>query len=246
MPPSDQPESLLFTRLPTELRLAMYKAALDLETNEAFNLFRTCQSINNEAQEVIYERTANFTSQADFFAWVERSSSKNLAYVKSLRLTLTDVDLAPLMDPRAFREPSRRVAVSTLCQNELQQLQNSFGPLPNLSSLTVTPPRRQQPAFSGAVFRPFLASLPLLCPRLKNLELADSEEVIKSIPALSTLTNVTLSRPMPKPSLEAIDERRKSSGRVAAVDLSVLVGMIHEGRRAASAPAHSMTAARYA
>ncbi len=235
MPPSLQ-QGILFSKLPPELRSLVYDAALNMDGNDAFTMFQTCQQINNDAQRNLYQRSATFTSQAHFFAWIECSPPDNLALIKTLSLSLTDIDLSPLMDPRALSDPKRRTTIWTLCESELRKLQHSFRALPILSHMTIVPPTNGQPAFWEAVYRPFLASLVQLCPQLTHLELHDSEELSKMVQALTLLAKVTFLRQMPKPSLEDVEERRKSFRSVATVDFNVLLGVVNEGRRAVSAP----------
>ena len=177
---------------PPEIRLDIYKAALMAE-HDGLSLLSSCKHVNQEAQEVLYQRPASFTSQAKLFDWIERSSRPNLQRVRTLTLRLTDVDLTPLL---VSIDPSPRQTRSSawaLYHDELQQLDDALSSLTKLSVLTVIPPRLGRSEFLKNLYHSFLAAIPKRCRTLKRLELHDSEDVLEAVPSLANVPVVTFS-----------------------------------------------------
>ena len=185
--PHRQPPA--FLNLPAEVRLAIYQAALiDKQVNTS--LLHLCRQVGMEAQEILYKRHASFDAQAKLFAWIRRSRTANLSRVRSITIRLTDVDLSALLEPPTARRQTR-TSIWTLYKDDLEKLEQSLSSLPNLARLTVTPPRIGRSSLLRGLYHEFLSSVPKRCPRLRHLDLHDTEEVLECVPEIKTAGFVT-------------------------------------------------------
>lgn len=208
--PPRQAESHLL-RLPTEMRLAIYEAAL-LNSSDKLALLRTCWQINMEAQAVLYQRPTSFSSQAKLFAWIERSRRTNLERVRTLSLRLTDIDLSPFFEA-GITQRRKRMSAWSMYQTELERLEQALISLPNLSRLTIIPPRLGRSQLLKGLYRSFLGMIPHKCQKIRQLELHDSDEILKSVPALRDVRAVTFTEPTLKSS--SISSTSKSGSETA-------------------------------
>ena len=207
--PLKSQKTSIFFQLPPEMRLAIYEAALldsdDSDSSEtsndsnSVNLLKTCRQVNMEAQPVISQRPKSFTSQAKLFTWIDRSQRFNLERVRTLTLQLSDIDLAPLLEQQTTARRKNMTAWS-LYQAELERLEEALRGLPNLSCLTIIPPKESQSLLVKTFYRSFLARIPKRCPKLKKLELHDSKELLTETPELNEIREVTFTGPVAKSS----------------------------------------------
>lgn len=177
-----------FFHLPSEIRLAIYYAVL-VDNNDTTAILRACRQMNIEAHEMLYHRTPTFHSQARFFAWISRSRARNLNRVRTITLRLTDVDLDSLLDELSGKRRTR-TTIWSLYRNDLYRLEQSLSALPNLSRLTVVPPKIGHSLLLKDMYHSFLAEIPRRCPRLKELEICGSDSLIESVPALKDIRQV--------------------------------------------------------
>ncbi|KAK3072207.1 hypothetical protein LTR53_007238 [Teratosphaeriaceae sp. CCFEE 6253] len=182
--------------LPAELRVEIYEAVL-LSNPSSLDIMRVCHQINTEALPTLYQRRLTFNSQADLFTWLNRSRSTNLQRVRSLTLKLTDVDLAPVLDP-AQRYSS--AGVWTLYQRELERLADALAALPKVTTLTVTPPTARHSQLLRGLYLSFLALIPRRLLKLARLEIEDSLAVLGTVPMLRQLKTVVCTVPERQPS----------------------------------------------
>ena len=201
-PIEEEPEqSSGFFKLPGEMRQAIYEAAIldesddslddndDDTTSGRLNLLQTCRQVKMEAEPIRYQRPQSFSSQARLFQWLDRSRTSNLERVRTLSLHLTDIDLTPVRDLTTTDVPVYPNAYS-MYQEELAKLAEAFRCLPNLSSLTIIPPKDNRSALVRNFYFMFLAMLPTRCPKLTHLEVHDTKDVQPYIPALNSISNV--------------------------------------------------------
>ncbi|KAK3115461.1 hypothetical protein LTR53_005163 [Teratosphaeriaceae sp. CCFEE 6253] len=194
--------------LPAELRVVICEAVL-LSSSSSLDIMRVCHQINTEALPTLYQRRLTFDSQADLFAWLNRSRSTNLQRVRSLTLKLTDVDLAPVLDP----EPRySSISVWTLYQRELERLDEALSALPNITSLTVAPPTARHSQLLRGLYLSFLALIPQRLPKLVRLEIEDSPAVLETVPALKQLRTVVCTILMRQPSEDTAAARESPHG----------------------------------
>lgn len=182
-------------RLPPEMRIAIYEAAsLDesdySDSSDSIHLLQTCRQINMEAQPVFYQRPKSFTSQAKLFLWNDRSSTSNLERVRHITVQLTDIDLSPLLHQDKSTR-SKHITAWSLYQAELDKLEVTLRALPNLASMTIIPPKETQSMLLKEFYRALLAMIPSRCPKLRNLEVHDSDELLRQVPTLSEVPRVT-------------------------------------------------------
>lgn len=200
--PTPPEHSSPFFRLPAEMRQAIYEAAILGESDGIFdsdentisstsiNLMQTCRQVKIEAEPIWYQRPQSFSSQAKLFAWLERSLASNLERVRTLTLHLTDVDISPLLVHAALN-PTRPSTVWPFYQMELGNLEHALQSLPNLTHLTIYPPGNNGSEFPKKFYRSFLRELPVQCPRLQQLELHDTNEILSKVPILNKIPELT-------------------------------------------------------
>ena len=233
------------------MRLAIYEAALlndsdsdesnySIDEDEDLSLLQTCRQVNMEAQPVLYRRPKSFTSQSKLFSWIDRGQRANLERVRMLKLQLTDVDLSALLQ----QTPSKRKPTTawSLYQAELEQLQEALRSMPNLSSLTIIPPKGSGSMLLTSFYRDFLASIPGRCPKLRILELHDSEELLNVYPGLKDVQDLRFTTPTSRkggagePSRSSehspLDQRSPSTRSSSKVDADKV-----EKRRTSAPPA---------
>lgn len=209
-------QSCSIFRLPTEIRLAIYHAIL-IDNNDTTAILRSCRQMNMEAREVLYRRTLTFDSQAKFFAWISRSSARNLNRVRTMTLSLIDVDLDSLLEDSSCGRRTR-ATIWSLYHNDLNRLEQSLSALPNLSRLVVIPPQIGQSQLLKNMYRSFLAEIPKRCLRLKELEVCDFDSLLETIPELKEVRQVTFTDPSRKATIKVEPDRqelRGSSGMVS-------------------------------
>ncbi len=205
----EDPSPFNHLQLLAELRLLIYEAVLTGKDSTAA-LLATCQQINMEAQEVLYRRPTSFSSQAKLFAWVERSRATNLNRVRTVTLHLTDVDLDALLDQSASKR-STRTGVWSLYKQNLEMLNRSLSALPKLSSLTIIPPTIGRSHLLRNMYHSFLAEIPKRCPKLKRIEIHDSDELLHSVPQLNDIKDVIFTESSGNSSTATAGGRRESA-----------------------------------
>jgi hypothetical protein len=189
-------------QLPRELRESIYLfALLNPPTTSPTSLLTTCQTLNMEAQPLLYHRPIKLSSQAKLFDWVTRSRPQNLKHVRNLSLQLTDVDMT-LRRSSSERSQSphqappqhqRYQAPSTwsLYEDELCNFDAALRSLPSLTEITIVPPRAMHSQLLRGMYLSVLALIPRLHPCLKLLVVHDDEEsVLRSVKALRNLPKV--------------------------------------------------------
>jgi hypothetical protein len=190
-----------FLELPFEMRQAIYEAAILDDTeggsdseesatiSTSINLLQTCRQVKMEAEPIRYQRPQSFSSQAKLFLWLDRSREANLERVHTLTLHLTDVDLSRLLDPTMTSAPKHPTAWS-IYEEALGRLEDALRSLPNLSSLTIIPPKDNRSALLKKFSQLFLTTIPTHCPKLKRLELHDTKRVLEHVPTLHSIREV--------------------------------------------------------
>lgn len=200
-------QTSLFLQLPVEMRQAIYEAAIldDSDSAEGVvtpgsnNLLQTCRQIKMEAEPIRYQRPQSFSSQARFFHWLDRSHVANLERVRSLSIHVTDVDLSILLDPSTTNPRGHSTAWSVY-QDELGKLERALRALPNLSNLTVIPPKDNRSMLLRHFYRVFVTMIPTRCPKLQRLELHDSTGALEYAPKLNEIPELIFT--------EAVHDRR--------------------------------------
>lgn len=198
-PGTSEPESLFF-KLPAEMRQAIYEAAIldesescseseESTTSTGVNLLRTCRQVKMEAEPIRYQRPQSFASQAKFFIWVDRSRDSNLERVRTLTLHLTDVDLSQLMASVPM-SPRNYSTAWSIYQAELERLDGALRSLPNINSLTIIPPKDSRSMLLRQFYKVILSMIPSRCPKLKRLELHDTEDVLNHTPTLKHIQDL--------------------------------------------------------
>lgn len=223
---------LSFLHLPPEIRLAIYEVVL-VDNIDSTAILQICRQINMEAHEVLYQRPSSFNTQAKLFAWIERSRIANLNRVRKITLRLTDVDLTSLLETPSSKRQTR-TTVWSLYKDDLQKLEQSLSTLPNLSSLTIIPPKICHSHLLKNMYHTFLSEIPRRCPRLKRLEIYDSDNLLDTVPALKDVRHVTFTASSSKASVESKEDRGDSRmGSDADPELS---------KKESSRPSGSITA----
>ncbi|KAK4547587.1 hypothetical protein LTR36_000544 [Oleoguttula mirabilis] len=177
-----------FLALPPELRVAIYEAVV-LEPVPTLALLQTSRQIAMEAKPTLYQRHLTFASQANLFDWIGRSRSSNLKRVRTLTLRLCDVDLSPLFDSK---RPKGTNAWS-LYQSHIEKLEHAFASLPNVSELTITPPKAGHSQLLRSMYLSILALIARRYPKLKRLTINDTAVVLEKVPGLKQIGNVDFS-----------------------------------------------------
>lgn len=95
-------------------------------------LLQTNQQILSEAKGQLYNQPASFDSQYTLFAWISRSEPDHLSRIRSLSLTIVDLDLSALIGSH-----NERVPLWDMYAEELRKLGDAFSKLPNLLDLTI-------------------------------------------------------------------------------------------------------------
>lgn len=219
--------------LPLEMRLDIYELAL-LDTKatvSSFTLLQTCHRINMEARPTLYKRPTSFPSQAKLFAWIDSSRKQDLKRVRTLTLRLTDIDLSPLLEEPSPKRQTRG-SVWTIYQSELDRFDDALKALPNLSSLTITPPKPNRSQLFKGLYHSLLALIPQRCPKLKRFELQDGDEILEAVPALKDLVGLKCTGNTPR-----IASRRKS--REAALEKRTMVNRVEKAAGERQASSHS-------
>ena len=187
-PPTPRP--LLLLDLPAELRIAIYEASL-LGPRPALALLYICHQIAMEALSTLYQRHITFGSQAELFAFIERSRSSNLSRVRTLSLRFTDINLSAVWEDKR----QTRSSVWTLYQEELTRLDGALVALPSMTELTISPPTGSRSHLLRGLYLSFLALIPIRYPKLQHLYIDEAEAVLDKVPGLRELASVSLSIP---------------------------------------------------
>lgn len=177
--------------LPPEMRLDIYELAL-LDAKPALSspsLLQTCSLINMEARPTLYKRPASFPSQAKLFDWIDDSRKQDLKRIRTLTLRLTDIDLSSLID-QSSPSTARETSLWARYQAELGRLDDALRALPNLSSLTIVPPKAGRSQLLKGLYHSFLSRIPRRCAKLKRLEVQDDEQILPSVPVLRQIREV--------------------------------------------------------
>ena len=195
--PESSDQTSLFFRLPAEMRQAIYEVAIlddsdsaeSMMSSGSINLLQTCRQVKMEAEPIRYQRPQSFSSQAKFFLWLDHSHVSNLERVRTILLHLTDVDLSVLLDPSTTNHRRHSTAWS-IYQEELSKLEKALRSLPNLSNLTIIPPKDNRSMLLRQFYRRFLAIIPTRCAKLQRLELHDTAGVLEYAPTLNAIREV--------------------------------------------------------
>lgn len=184
---------------------------------------------------------AVFLSQAKFSTWFQQSSISQRDQVTTLKLYLTDFDIAPLITQNRLRHPSSTPTLWSLCGDELRRLQHGLQGLRSLTFLYIIAPEHAQPAFWQAVYGPLLVTLRTNCPRLVHLEVHDSPGLQDMIPLLEQAFRVTVTKEgiVPRPNG---DNQGIRPGQIPAVlDLRTALRIVHGDSETGLMPASSFT-----
>jgi hypothetical protein len=169
-------------KLQIDIHIKMYIATYDLiifDSVKHCNPSSFSDEDNMDAETTLARYPAFFSSQARLFAWIERSRSTTLARVRSLTLQLTDIDLSPLLQSPSSQVDARLPAFG-LYSEELKRLCDALAALPNLSNLTVVPPKGIRTTLLKGMYVSFLTTLPEKCKNLKQVQLYDDKDNLGS------------------------------------------------------------------
>lgn len=165
--------SILFT-LPLEIRGHIYNMVFQNNISK-LPLLQTNQQILLEARAQLYSQPARFDSQDTFYAWLSRSQPDHLARVKTLSLTIADLDLSNLIGSHG-----ERLSLWDTYTEELRKLNDAFSRLPNLLNLTI----KETGTSRSFLFEDFFRRvLKLLQDRFPNSQPKDS---LSETPSIST------------------------------------------------------------
>lgn len=223
------------------MRQAIYEAAIldnsdggsDIDVTMASSsasLMQTCRQVKIEAEPIRYQRPQSFSSQAKLFAWIDRSQPSNLERVRTLCLHLTDVDVSPLLQ-QAVGVPARFSNAWTIYNHELAKLDEVLRALPNLTNLTILPPK-QRHAMSVKFYRMFLQIIPSRCLKLKRLEIHDTKDVLHYAPMLKDIQEIIFT----KVAQENADSRASNREPIEASPAIKIEADDLEARRHRSSP----------
>jgi hypothetical protein len=179
--------------LPGELRILLYESVLLSPHSSNLDILLTCRQVNMEAEPVLYQRHATFSSQARLFDCIKKGKPSNLRRVQSLTIHLTDIDLSTLLGTQEnSHEASSQPSPTTwsLYQGELDRLDHALTAIPNLNELVIIPPKGSRSQLLRGLYLSFLALIPRRYPKLKRLAIDDIEEVLGKVPALKELEKV--------------------------------------------------------
>jgi hypothetical protein len=192
-------------QLPRELRESICLFAL-LNTPTPTSLVTTCQTLNMEAQPLLYHRPIKLSSQTKLFDWVNRSRPQNLKHVRNLSLQLTDVDMTLRASsersnnqtqhqnpPRQQHQHPHHQAPSawSLYEAELSNFDAALRSLPSLTEITIVPPRAMHSQLLRGMYLSLLALIPRVHPCLKLLVVHDDEaSVLRAVKVLRNLPRV--------------------------------------------------------
>jgi len=163
-----------------------------------------------EAQPLLYHRPIKLSSQSKLFDWINRSQLKNLKHVRNLSLQLTDVDMtqrtsserlsqtkhqhspSPSPSPSQQRQQYHQAPSAwSLYEEELCKFDAALRSLPNLTEITIVPPRAMHSQLLRGMYLSLLALIPRVHPCLKLLVVHDDEaSVLKAVKALKNLPRV--------------------------------------------------------
>jgi hypothetical protein len=180
-------------QLPRELREDICLFAL-LASDTPISLITTCHQLNMEAQPLLYQRPVKLSSQTKLFDWVRRSRASNLKQVRHLALQLTDIDMTPSLvfdKAQAQRAPS----AWSMYEDELSRFDAALRSLPNLTEITIVPPRAMHSQLLRGMYLSLLALIPRLHPGLKLLIIHDEQATLDVVSALRALPKVIFKDP---------------------------------------------------
>jgi hypothetical protein len=147
-----------------------------------------------EAQPLLYQRPVKLSSQTKLFDWVRRSRASNLKQVRHLALQLTDIDMTPSLvfdKAQAQRAPS----AWSMYEDELSRFDAALRSLPNLTEITIVPPRAMHSQLLRGMYLSLLALIPRLRPGLKLLIIHDEQATLDVVSALRALPKVIFKDP---------------------------------------------------
>ena len=215
----EQPTSTIL-QLPPEIRVTIYEAFL-LDYHGSTSLLQTCRLVEMEAHKVLYRRPSFFDSQAKLFAWIHTSRVQNLNRVRTITLRLSDVDLNTLLDQQRLTRHTR-TSIWALYREELEQLEWSLSALPNLSTLTIVPPKIGCSQLLKNMYHIFLSEIPRRCPKLRQLEIHDSNDLLLSVPALKGVSGVRLLAPKSETNVKLENDHHHDLGVGSSSDLATV------------------------
>ena len=135
--------------------------------------------------------------------------------MRTLTLRLIDVDLTPLLNHGSIRE-GNSTSVLSLYERELLRLKQALDAVPNLSRLTIVAPKASRSELLKGLYWSFLHSIPERCPKLRELQVHDSSDILETVPALKQIPCVTFTEQASKASKD--DPRDSGTGAGKEVD----------------------------
>ena len=134
------PERNRLLNLPAELREQIYRNILS-SPEQGPEILQTCRQIEREARKFLYQRPINFPGQLSLYVWVDATPNHLLPHVTDVSVAIQDIDLQPVLCPRAFT-PSLRPQLLTwgLYETEISKLISTLGKLPHIKRIAIKSP----------------------------------------------------------------------------------------------------------
>ncbi|QDS75478.1 hypothetical protein FKW77_004516 [Venturia effusa] len=203
-----QPSALL--SLPSPLRRRIWRSVLRPEGSSNVHLLRACHQIYRETAPILLEQPLVFRSQTELFTWLEQVQDRNLEGVKSLTLSVQDLDVLCLEDDLSWPNAS----LMELYQLEADKILSLLKPLSGVHDLSIYHSASVQSYLYETFFTMVLKKLGHQFPDLRTFSYhSDGHPIdfLKSFTNLRELRFTGYSKSTPMETLSALSRLRHLS-----------------------------------